>query len=226
MWARILAFLVEWVGTWVVGLLCRSLRLRVVGGDRREALHRRHGAVCGCCWHALMLVPLFHNRHSAGCALVSEHRDGELIARVLRRLGYTLVRGSTTRGAARALVQLVRAAREGRDLAFTPDGPRGPRYVAQPGVVYVAAKTGCPIIPVGFAAARYWEFHSWDRFRLPKPFSRAELRYGEPLHVPPHLTEDDVELWRQRVEDALKRVTREAEEAMGLPPEEEEEDDG
>lgn len=221
MWHRIRAFLVEWLGTWLVSLLWRSLRLRVVGDERLEPLRERHGAFCGCVWHALMLGPIFHNRHTDGVVVVSEHHDGELIARVLARLGYGLVRGSTTHGGVRALVRLVRAARDGHDLGLTPDGPLGPRYVCQAGVVFIAQKSGCPIVPMGFAASSYWEFHSWDRFRLPKPWARAELRYGEPIHVPPDLSEDDVELWRQRVEGALKRVAREAEASVGLPPEEE-----
>ena len=221
MWHRIRAFLVGWVGTWLVSLLWRSLRLRIVGDERLEPLRERHGAVCFCMWHALMLGPIFHYRHADGVAAVSEHRDGELIARVLGRLGYRLVRGSTTHGAVGALVQLVRAARAGHDLGLTPDGPRGPRHVCQAGVVFIAQKSGCPIVPVGFAASRYWEFGSWDRFRLPKPWARAELRYGEPIHVPADLSGDEVEVWRRRVEDALKGVTREAEASVGLPPEEE-----
>lgn len=214
------AFAAEWLGTWLVDRLCRSLRFEVAGDAALQAERECHGTVIGCSWHARMIGVLYQHRYQDACAIVSQHRDGELIARVLQRLGWTCVRGSTTRGGMRALAQLIRVVRQGRDIGFTPDGPRGPRYVAQVGAVYVAQKTGCPIIPVGFATRWYWEFNSWDRFRLPKPFSRAALHYGQAIHVPRDLEEADVETWRQRVEDGIRQVTREAEAAMGLPPEE------
>jgi len=202
-----------------VHLLYRSLRVRVVGDEPLEELRRRHGAICYCAWHAVMIGPLYHHRHTDGYALVSEHEDGELIARVLKRIGYTVARGSTTHGGVRGLMRIVQAVRAGHELGVCPDGPLGPRYVAQPGVVFVAQKSGCPIVPMGFASSRYWEFNSWDRFRLPKPWSRAEIRYGEPIHVPSELTEDEVEVFRRRVEEGLKEVTRQAEASVGLPPE-------
>lgn len=214
---RVKAFLAEWIGSGVLRALCRSLRLSVCGDEALETLRERHGAICFCLWHADMLVPLFHHRHSNGCTLVSEHDDGELIARALRRMGYALARGSTTRGGVRALAQAIRLVRGGHDIGISPDGPRGPRHVVQPGIVYVAQKSGCPIVPIGVASARYWEFRSWDRFRLPKPWARAQLWYGEPLHVPPKLTDEQIEAWRRRVETALEQATRQAEVAVGLP---------
>jgi hypothetical protein len=217
---RLRAFLVEWLGTWLVHRVYRSLRVHIVGDERLEPLYRRHGAIVFCGWHAVMVGPLFHHRHTDGYAVVSEHRDGELLARVVQQFGHTCVRGSTTRGGVRALAQLIRLVRAGHSVGITPDGPRGPRYVAQPGVVFLGQKSGCPIVPIGFASTRYWEFRSWDRFRVPKPFSRAELHYGEPLFIPAQLADADVETWRQRVEAALHRVMRDAESAAGLPPEE------
>ncbi|MFP4055915.1 MAG: lysophospholipid acyltransferase family protein [Candidatus Brocadiia bacterium] len=218
-WDRTKAFLAEWVGTRVYTALCHSLRLSVAGDERLEELRRRHGSACFPSWHSQQLVPLFHHRHTGGVVLVSEHADGELIARVLGRLGYTCVRGSTTHGAARALMRLVKMMREGCDVGITPDGPLGPRYVVQPGVVYLAQKAGAPVVPMGFASSRYWEFRSWDRFRVPKPWSRARLVYGEPIHVPREVSGQEVERWRLRVEQGLKEATRRAEEAVGLDPE-------
>lgn len=220
--ADLRTFLIEWLGTWLVERLYRSLRLNIAGDERLGELRREHPALIFCGWHAVMVGPIYHHRFNNGYTIVSEHRDGELIARVLGRLGYRMVRGSTTRGARKALVQLIRVVRAGHDVGITPDGPLGPRYVAQPGVVFVAQKTGCPIVPIGYATDRYWEFSSWDRFRLPKPFARAHLHYGEAIHVPPRLTEPDVERWRQRVQDGLRRAMAQAEAAAGLPPEEDE----
>jgi lysophospholipid acyltransferase (LPLAT)-like uncharacterized protein len=221
-WDRAKALLADWLGTWLVHRLLRSLRLRVVGVEQLVALRRRHGPICYCAWHALMLLPIYHHRFTRGYLVVSEHADGELIARVVERIGYTLIRGSTTHGGARALIQAIRVVRAGHEIGITPDGPLGPRYVVQPGIVYLAQKSGCPIVPMGFASSRYWEFRSWDRFRLPKPWSRAELRYGGPIFVPAKLHEQDVEVWRRRVEDALKETTRQAEASIGLQPQEDE----
>jgi len=218
-WDRTKALLAEWLGTWLVHRLVRSLRLRVVGDEQLEELRHRHGPLCFCAWHALMLVPVYHHLFNDGYLVVSEHADGELIGRVVGRIGYTLIRGSTTRGGARALIQAIRAVRSGREIGITPDGPRGPRHVVQPGIVLLAQKSGCPIVPMGFASAWYWEFGSWDRFRLPKPWSHAELRYGEPVFVPSELSEEGVETWRRRVEEALKETTSQAEASLGVPPE-------
>lgn len=215
------AFLAEWMGTWVVDRLCRSLRLRIVGDERLEELRQRHGAIILCGWHSQLLVPLWYGRFGGFYVIVSEHADGEIIARILQRIGYTCVRGSTTRGGRRALIRLVKLVRDGHDIGVTPDGPRGPRYVAQVGVVYLAQKTGCPVVPIGFATTRFWQFRSWDRFKLPKPWSLGEIRYGEPIHVPSKLSESEVEAWRQRLQDGLMAVTRQTEAAVGLPAEDE-----
>lgn len=214
---RAKAFLAEWLGSWLLGLLCRSLRLRVVGDDILDDLERRHGPICFCSWHALLLVPLYHHRFNDGVVVVSEHADGELIARVLRQWGYGLIRGSTTHGGVRALVQAVRAVRAGHGIGIVPDGPLGPRHIVQPGIVFLAHKSRCPIVPMGFACDRFWEFRSWDRFRLPKPWARAEIRYGQPIIVPPQLDDGAVEHWRLRVQEGIEEVTREAERSIGLP---------
>jgi lysophospholipid acyltransferase (LPLAT)-like uncharacterized protein len=222
-WPRLERFLVRWVGPWAVNTLYRSLRTEVLGGEPLESLRERYGATIYAGWHALFIGEVFPHRFTEGYLLVSEHGDAAMGSLIWGQLGYGFVRGSTTRGAVRALAQCVRLVRSGHDLGVTPDGPRGPRTVAQPGTIYIASKSGCPIVPMGFASSRYWEFHSWDRFRLPKPFARAVVQYGEPLLVPRDLSEDDVEAWRQRLTDGIRWATREAEKAVGLTPEEEEE---
>jgi len=215
-WCDLRAWLAGWVGSRLVNLLSRSLRVQVVGDEKLEELRQRCGPICFCSWHEILVVPLFHHRFNDGVAVVSEHADGEIIARVLDTWGYTLVRGSTTRGAIRALIHAVRAVRGGHDIGITPDGPRGPRRVAQPGIVLLAQKSGCPIVPMGFGSTRYWEFRSWDRFRLPKPWARAEIRYGEPIFVPSELADNEaVEVWRRRIEEGMTKVIREVEASLG-----------
>lgn len=216
---RLKALAAEWGGTWFYNVLCHTLRLEIENDEPLEGLRQRHGAIIFVGWHSQLLVPLWHHRYNDGRAVVSEHADGELIARVLERIGYTCIRGSTTHGAARALIRMVKAVREGHDIGVTPDGPLGPRYVAQPGVVFLAAKSGCPIVAMGFASRWFWQFSSWDKFKLPKPCSHGAIVYGQPIHVPEKLADADVEGWRQRVQDSLMAATRRAESLCGLPPE-------
>ncbi len=212
-------FLAEWVGSWLWGVVCRSLRLEVHGDERLEELEKEHGAIAFTSWHYEMLPTLYHHRHCGGCTLTSEHADAEMVARAVRHLGYMPIRGSTTHGAIRGLVELVRAMRSGRGVGFTPDGPRGPRCVAQVGIVIVSQRSACPIVPMGFASRRFWQFRSWDRMRIPKPFSKAAICYGEAIKVPPKITAEEAEVWRKRVEEAITAVSRRAEEIVGLPPE-------
>ncbi len=136
-----------------------------------------------CMWHETMLMPAAFFAHRGIHILISQHNDGEYIARIVRNLGYIPVRGSTSRGALRAVREMSRSAERG-NLAITPDGPRGPRQTLQDGAVYLASRAGLSIVPMGFAFERPWRASSWDRFILPRPFSRAACFFGEPIPVP------------------------------------------
>ncbi len=122
---------------------------------------------------------------SAAGILISASKDGEYIARIARSVGFVPLRGSSSRLGAPGLKALIELARSGRTVAITPDGPRGPRYSIGPGVLAVAQKSGYPIIPFAIGLSSFWELPSWDRFRIPKPFSRGYACWGEPLSVPP-----------------------------------------
>jgi lysophospholipid acyltransferase (LPLAT)-like uncharacterized protein len=124
-----------------------------------------------------MLLPAYHYARPDIKVLISTHADGQLIAEACQRLGFALARGSSTRGGVEAVRDMLRA--NDTHLAVTPDGPRGPRRRVQAGVVYLAARTGLPIVPVGFAARRPWRAKSWDRFAVPRPFSRAVTDVAE-----------------------------------------------
>lgn len=135
-------------------------------------------------WHASLLPLAYLHRDEHATVLVSRHGDGELIVRILRRLNFRVARGSTTRGGAAALRQLVRVASQGTgDLAITPDGPKGPARKAQPGIAYLSALTRLPILPLALVAHRAWQLNSWDRFQIPRPFTRIAVVAGEPLPV-------------------------------------------
>ncbi|MEA2560012.1 MAG: hypothetical protein QOH06_1516 [Acidobacteriota bacterium] len=134
-------------------------------------------------WHRHLLLMPYSYRGKGISVLVSQSRDGELIARTVARLGIDSSRGSSSRGGIAGMRTLLRKAREGYDIAFTPDGPRGPASEVQPGVILAAAATGFPIQPVAVAATKAKRLNSWDRFLIPLPFARVHFVYGEPLTV-------------------------------------------
>jgi lysophospholipid acyltransferase (LPLAT)-like uncharacterized protein len=156
-------------------------------------------------WHENLLLPAYHYGRSDVHVLISQHADGELIAEVCRHLGFRTVRGSTARHGVEALRRLLKLGRAAH-LGITPDGPRGPRRQVQPGLVYVAAKTGLPIVPTGFAYDRPWRARSWDRFAVPRPWSRATCVTAEPIRVPAEASRPQLEAYRRQVEDALLRA--------------------
>ena len=163
-------------------------------------------------WHGRMLyfVKLYEYLGSRVTVLVSHSRDGELVTQLLTRFGFNVTRGSSSQGGARGLLAVVNKVRTGMDACFTPDGPRGPRYRVQPGLVLVAKRTGAAILPMTFSAQRKRALPSWDAFLLPLPFSRVVVIYGEPIYVPANASAADVEVKRREVEASLRRITETA----------------
>ncbi|HEX4342866.1 MAG TPA: lysophospholipid acyltransferase family protein [Verrucomicrobiae bacterium] len=167
-------------------------------------------------WHEALLFPAANFGRMGFAVLVSKHRDGELIARILKMLGIASVRGSTTRQSLSALRGLMREIHTSL-LAITPDGPKGPRRVVQQGAIYVASKTGMPIYPAGFAFRDCWRAGSWDRMMIPKPFTRGVGIMSKGIFVPPDLSAEGIEEHRQLVQAAMDRVQARAEAAASLP---------
>lgn len=195
------------LGMGLIGALCATLRMEVVGAEHYLAYRRQGKPVIFVFWHGQML-PLVHVHRNQGIvALVSEHTDGEYIVRILRRHGFRTVRGSSTRGATRGLKGLIREARAGRDLTLSPDGPKGPPHVFKEGALAVAQATGLPIIPLALGASSAWHFSSWDGFLVPKPFSRVRVAYGPPVHVPRDAGRDDLERMALECGHELDRLT-------------------
>lgn len=161
-------------------------------------------------WHEYVLLPLDRRRHSNVTMLLSRHRDGDVAARVARHQGYGVVRGSTHDGASASLRELIQISRRSH-LTITPDGPRGPRRVMAVGPIFLAAKLGMPIVPMGFGYDRPWRLNSWDRFAVPRPFSRARTIMGPEMHLPRKLDRDGLEHYRVEVERMMNRLTLEAE---------------
>lgn len=171
------------LGQGLVGSLCSTVRFERVGLEHVREGRSGGRPVLFLLWHEHLLPLIYLHRGTGAVVLVSEHADGEYITRVMRRLGYGTVRGSSTRGGVGGLRGLVRAARVGRDLAITPDGPQGPRRVLKPGALLVAQMEGLAIIPVAVGASRAWRLGSWDRFMVPRPLTRVSIAYGTPSRV-------------------------------------------
>ncbi len=203
---RIVAATTGLAGAVVVLLLGRSLRVEWLGpGDtvRRQApVGRRIFAF----WHGELLPLAYTHRRRDICVLVSRHRDGECIARVLRRLGFHTARGSTSDAGREGAFQMCGSLRNGRDAAVAPDGPKGPRHRVQPGVVYLAQRTGASLVPTACHAERRLLLGTWDRFQVPLPFSRVVVVSQAPIRVPRHLSDPDVETYRATLEKALEEA--------------------
>jgi lysophospholipid acyltransferase (LPLAT)-like uncharacterized protein len=161
-------------------------------------------------WHEYCLLPLYRFACANAYLLVSKHVDGTIYSEIARNFGVGLVRGSTNRGGLEAMRELLRLSRSNVHLALTPDGPRGPRRHIQPGLIYLAARTGMPIVPVGFGLDRPYRLQSWDRFALPRPGSRCAVISGEPMLIPPETTKKDMEPYRLAVEQAMELLSAKA----------------
>jgi lysophospholipid acyltransferase (LPLAT)-like uncharacterized protein len=161
-------------------------------------------------WHENILAPLYLRGHCNLTMLLSQHGDADILARIAYHFGFDCVRGSTYRGGARAIWELFERSQR-QHLTMTPDGPRGPRRKLAQGPIYLASRLQLPLVVMGFGYDRPWRFRSWDRFAVPRLFSRARAVIGPPLMLPPDLTRDALEQCRQRVENLLNCFTLEAE---------------
>lgn len=201
------------VGAWTVRATAGTGRYHFRYADPRvnpEVARRTGERYIYAFFHEVMLFPAHFWSWPEMQILISDHRDGELITQVVRRLGFGVVRGSTTRGGARALREMTHRVDQGH-LCVTPDGPRGPRRHVHQGLAYLASRTGLPIVGAGMAFRDPWRAKSWDRFAVPRPFRAAACVVPEPVHVPPDADRDAIEAARAEVERRMNEATREAE---------------
>jgi lysophospholipid acyltransferase (LPLAT)-like uncharacterized protein len=203
----------RWIGragSFAVSCWGRSLRLEWDLPASVRALERSGEHVVYAFWHCHILSMAWAYRGRGAVVLISEHGDGEVITQVVHRLGYGTVRGSTTRGGVRGALAMARWGRAGFPLAFTPDGPRGPRHKLQPGVMLVAQRSGLPIVPLAAGMRSGRRLDSWDRFELPAPFSRVLVTAGEPIAVPAKISGTETSVWEGRIQDAMDAVEHRA----------------
>jgi len=201
--------LVGHLGRAVVGAYFPFTRCIREGANHYLEFRRQKTPVIFVFWHGQLLPLVHYHRNEGIVVLVSEHSDGEYIARVIHQHGFGTARGSSTRGGVRGLKGIVRAAREGRDLAFTPDGPKGPRHEFKLGALVAAQLTGMPLIPMAVGATRAWYLESWDRFMIPKPFSTIRIRYGAPRRVPRDASQETLTSIGHEIQEELRSFTLE-----------------
>ena len=208
---RIVTALAPRLASWALRLLGPTLRVR-----REETtvagLWTAGTPVIYVVWHARLLVLPYLYRDRDLRVLISRSRDGERVARLVRRFGFVVVRGSSSKGGAGGLRGLVRALDEGHSVVMVPDGPRGPSETVKPGVVALARMTGAPVVPMALGASSEWRARSWDGFRVPKPFARCVVRFGDPLRVARSAGRQADESPRKEIEAALREVTWRADE--------------
>jgi lysophospholipid acyltransferase (LPLAT)-like uncharacterized protein len=171
------------IGLLLVRLLAGSWRFRIRNAAGWQRLRAENKPWVFALWHATLLPIAYRHSNEGVAVLVSQHRDGELIARTLAAWGNTTVRGSTTRGGSRALLAMIKELERGIVVAVTPDGPRGPALKFQPGALIAAQRARVPVVPILVHADRAWRLRSWDRFIIPKFFARVTIAYGDPVMV-------------------------------------------
>jgi lysophospholipid acyltransferase (LPLAT)-like uncharacterized protein len=180
---RVQARLIAFMAFPLLAVLCRTYRWRVEGAGHYQAVLDTGRQPILALWHGRILPGLHYFRNRGIVVITSQNFDGEWIAGILHRFGFGTARGSSSRGGARALVQLRRDLAIGRPAAFTVDGPRGPARVVQPGAVFLAGATGQPILPYHIESDSFWTLKSWDRTQVPKPFATVAVVIGEPIEV-------------------------------------------
>lgn len=187
----------------IIAALGGTFRWQAEGEEHVQAVAASGRQPILALWHGRILPATIYFRDRGVVAITSQNFDGEWIARIMQRFGYSQARGSTSRGGGRALRQLRREMDEGRPAAFTVDGPRGPAYEAQPGAVWLAKATGNPVLPFHIEAARFWTTRSWDRAQVPKPWSRVAIVIGAPIEVPGDADGPTIEQKRTELEQSL-----------------------
>lgn len=208
-------YLISRAGKSLISLIFGTMRIRIVGFETVQKLIESKKTIFAF-WHSRMLMTSYIYRGWGAAIMVSRSKDGEIIARILSEQGHHIVRGSTGRGGARAMVNMIRILkREGCGGAVIPDGPRGPRYKVKPGVITLGRETGHPIIPLSYSADKIKVFNSWDRFLLPYPFTKGTFIYGNPIFVPKNSTSEEEKELCARLEKELNRITKQADDCYG-----------
>ena len=201
-------------GKLFIDLLFFTTRIDAVGFEKVKAVVYSNKMI-GAFWHSRILLVSYLFKGWNAAILVSASEDGEYVARVIKRQGHQPIRGSTNKGGLRALATMIRQLNQGRPGAVIPDGPQGPRFKVQPGVVTMAKKTGYAILPISYSAKRMKIFNSWDRFIFPYPFTTCRVIYGNLIYVPPDADKETELSCQTQLEAELRRITMDADSHFG-----------
>jgi lysophospholipid acyltransferase (LPLAT)-like uncharacterized protein len=202
---RIILRIIIWLGYWVIRLIGPTLRVSISYEDgAQETLEQR--PLIGSFWHSCIIPATYICRDLGVRVMSSNSYDGEYMGRIIHRFGFVAVKGSSSRNAVRALLGLRRALGDGWTVAFTLDGPRGPRHKVKPGPVALARSSDVPLTMFHAAVDKAWVLNSWDRMMIPRPFSRVLLRFGKLIPVPTDASDEDVERYTGELQAALDRV--------------------
>jgi lysophospholipid acyltransferase (LPLAT)-like uncharacterized protein len=222
-WQRVQIPVIAWAGYWLVRSLGPTLRFEVLGWQHAERSHAGGQRIIWPFWHRSIFPILWWARHRGIVVMNTTHFDGQWTRRVIERLGYGTAQGSSTRGGLRGLAVMAQRLEQGLDVAFTIDGPRGPRYVAKPGPVLLARRTGCPIQVFHVGLERAHTFTStWDLFQIPYPLSRAVIIFSPLIYVPKDADREMLERKHAEMQAGLERVRDIAESWFVLRTEERE----
>jgi lysophospholipid acyltransferase (LPLAT)-like uncharacterized protein len=209
---RLLIRIADLVFFLLIKIVGRTVKVEVEGWENWEAASRDGKIPIYTFWHNRVFLATYFWQRRRIVVMTSRSFDGEYIARFIQRFGYGAARGSSTRGAIGAVVEMVRLMRAGCPTAFTIDGPKGPRYVAKMGAVLLAKKTGHPILPFSISAKKFWQASkSWDQFQVPKPFTRARVFIAAPISVPHDATDEELKSARDELQRALDEINERGE---------------
>lgn len=196
----------------LIKIIGKTIKFEIQGWENWEAANRDNQLPIYTTWHDRVFLATYFFQRRGIVVMTSQSFDGEYIARFIQRFGYGAARGSSTRGATGAAVEMVRLMRVGCPAGFMIDGPKGPRHEAKMGSVLVAKKTGFPILPFTVTTKAFWEAKSWDRTQIPKPFTRAVLHIASPIHVAPRAGESEMAAKRNELQQALDAMNKRGEE--------------
>ncbi|OPY69229.1 MAG: hypothetical protein A4E57_01317 [Syntrophorhabdaceae bacterium PtaU1.Bin034] len=194
----------------VLTLLKATLRIEHINKDPVERLWQQGDNIIACFWHGRLLAMPFAYKGTGAKVLISRHRDGEFIARVIKYFGLGTVRGSHRKSSVSSVREMLAELKQGTSIAITPDGPKGPRYQVKQGIIELARISQIPIVPVTCSASKKKVFNSWDRFLLPYPFSTMLFLWGNPIYVPKNIRSSEIEAKRQDLEKTLVSLTETA----------------
>ncbi|MCG6147006.1 DUF374 domain-containing protein [Leptospira levettii] len=201
---KILVWLLPLIIVWLQRFIGLTSRFRIFKNEQYEEIFKNKKPYIYSIWHTNVLYSPYLHRNKNVAVLISESKDGDFINQVVHRFGNSSIRGSSSKGGSKALKAMIQHLKKGLPAAFTPDGPRGPALIVQPGIIAAAQVTQVPIVPFHYECSRQWILEkAWDKHRVPKPFTTFVVSYGEPIYVPRELNEVEFENMRLKVEEAM-----------------------